>query len=94
MEPADAPADADDAIVRRLVNAAVLPDLLARELAAASIEALNLDAAVVFANLSNGNLRVISYAGIDADGAQAIAQLATRGGVVRGRQRDAGTDWP
>ena len=32
----DSPADADDAIVRRLVNAAVLPDLLARELAAAA----------------------------------------------------------
>jgi hydrogenase-4 transcriptional activator len=77
---ADSPGDADDAIVRRLVNAAVLPDLLARELVAALIEALNADAAVVFANPSNGHLRIISHAGIDAEGAQAIARLATRGG--------------
>jgi DNA-binding NtrC family response regulator/tetratricopeptide (TPR) repeat protein len=76
----DSPADADDAIVRRLVNAAVLPDLLARELVAALIEALNADAAVVFAHPATGNLRIISHAAIDADGAQAIARLATRGG--------------
>jgi hydrogenase-4 transcriptional activator len=75
------PVDADDAIVRRLVNAAVLPDLLARELVAAVIEALNADAAVVFATTSNGTLRVVSFAGIDADGAHAIARLATRGGA-------------
>ncbi|MGH9386384.1 MAG: sigma 54-interacting transcriptional regulator [Vicinamibacterales bacterium] len=75
------PADADDAIVRRLVNAAVLPDLLARELVAACIEALNADAAVVFATMATGNLRVLSFAGIDAEGAHAIARLAIRGGA-------------
>ena len=75
----DSPADADDAIVRRLVNAAVLPDLLARELVAALIEALNADAVVVFANPSSGGLRIISHAGVDAEGAQAIARLATGG---------------
>ena len=80
-ERVDSPADADDAIVRRLVNAAVLPDLLAKELAAAVIEALSSDAAVVFATLATGTLRIISHAGIDGDGAQEIAQLATRGGA-------------
>jgi DNA-binding NtrC family response regulator/tetratricopeptide (TPR) repeat protein len=75
----DSPADADDAIVRRLVNAAVLPDLLARELVAALIKALNADAVVVFANPSSGGLRIISHAGVDAEGARAIARLATRG---------------
>src|SRR4030095_13454573 len=74
-ERADPPADADDAIVRRLVNAAVLPDLLAKELTAAVIEALSADAAVVFATLAPGKLRIVSYAGIDADGVGAIAQL-------------------
>jgi hydrogenase-4 transcriptional activator len=76
----DSPAEADDAIVRRLVNAAVLPELLARELVAALIEALNADAVVVFANPSSGGLRIISHAGVDAEGAQAIARLA-RGGA-------------
>ena len=41
------PADADDALVQRLVNAAVLPDLLARELAMAVREAVLADVAVV-----------------------------------------------
>jgi hypothetical protein len=45
------PADADDALVRRLVDAAVLPDLLARELAATLLEAVHADAAAVFAEL-------------------------------------------
>ena len=42
------PADADDALVKRLVDAAVLPDLLARELATAMLEAVGADMAVVF----------------------------------------------
>ena len=45
------PADADDAIVRRIVDAAALPDLLGRETAAAMIEAAAGDCAVVFVNL-------------------------------------------
>ncbi len=78
--PVDSPGDADDAIVRRLVNAAVLPDLLARELAAALIEALNADAAIVFTNTANGTVRIISRAGVEADDAQSIAGLVARGG--------------
>lgn len=41
------PADADDALVRRLVDAAVLPDLLARELAATLLEAVSAGALIV-----------------------------------------------
>ena len=41
------PADADDALVRRLVDAAMLPELLARELTAALLEAVTADVAVV-----------------------------------------------
>jgi hypothetical protein len=37
------PADADDAIVRRIVDAAALPDLLGRETASAMLEAANGD---------------------------------------------------
>ena len=70
------PADADDAIVRRIVDAAVLPDLLARETAAAMLEAVGADVAAVFVQLPGGDVRVIAFAGTDADGARGLARLA------------------
>jgi DNA-binding NtrC family response regulator/tetratricopeptide (TPR) repeat protein len=73
------PADADDALVRRLVDAAILPELLARELAAALVEAVTADVAVVFAELPGGDIRVIAHSGADADGARSIARLAVQG---------------
>ena len=75
------PADADDALVRRLVDAAVLPDLLGRELAAALLEAVAADGAVVFVELPGGDVRVIALAGADADGARTLARLAVQGGA-------------
>ncbi len=42
------PADADDAIVRRMVDAAALPDLLGRETASALLEACAADCGVVY----------------------------------------------
>jgi hydrogenase-4 transcriptional activator len=48
------PADADDAIVRRIVDAAALPDLLGRETATAMFEAASADSAVVFVRLPGG----------------------------------------
>ena len=77
------PADADDALVRRLVNAAVMPDLLARELAATLLEAVTADLTVVFAEQPGGNVRVIAFAGADADAdaAAAMARLAVQGGA-------------
>jgi hydrogenase-4 transcriptional activator len=75
------PADADDALVRRLVDAAVLPDLLARELAATLLEAVNADIAAVFAELPGGDVRLIAFAGSDADGARTVARLAIQGGT-------------
>ena len=75
------PADADDALVRRLVDAAVLPDLLARELAATLLEAVNADAAAVFAELPGGDVRLIAFSGADADGSRTIARLAIQGGA-------------
>ena len=73
------PADADDAIVRRIVDAAALPDLLGRETAAAMIEAAAGDCAVVFVNLPGGDVRVVAAAGADADAARALARTAANG---------------
>jgi DNA-binding NtrC family response regulator/tetratricopeptide (TPR) repeat protein len=73
------PADADDALVRRLVDAAVLPELLARELTAALLEAVSADVAVLFVELPGGDLRLIAHAGADADGARTVARLGVQG---------------
>ena len=70
------PADADDALVRRLVDAAVLPDLLARELAATLLEAVTADATAVFVELPGGDVRLIAHAGGDADRARDLARRA------------------
>ena len=70
------PADADDALVRRLVDAAVLPDLLARELAATLLEAVTADSTAVFVELPGGDVRLIAHAGGDADQARSIARRA------------------
>jgi DNA-binding NtrC family response regulator/tetratricopeptide (TPR) repeat protein len=68
------PADADDAIVRRIVDAAALPDLLGRETAAALLEAAAADSAVVFVERPGGDVRVIASAGCDNDAARALAR--------------------
>ena len=75
------PADADDAIVRRIVDAAALPDLLGRETAAALLEAAAADCAVVFVAAAGGDVRVVASAGCDA-------RRGARAGAVGGaRQR-------
>ncbi len=51
------PADADDAIVRRIVDAAALPDLLGRETAAALFEAAAADCAVIYVELPGDTSR-------------------------------------
>jgi DNA-binding NtrC family response regulator/tetratricopeptide (TPR) repeat protein len=73
------PADADDALVRRLVDAAILPELLARELAAAVLEAVTADIVVVFAELPGGDIRLIAHSGSDADAARVVARNAAQG---------------
>jgi DNA-binding NtrC family response regulator/tetratricopeptide (TPR) repeat protein len=75
------PADADDALVRRLVDAAILPELLARELAAALLEAVSADVAVVFVELPGGDIRVIAHAGTDLDAARTVGRLGVQGGA-------------
>ena len=73
------PADADDALVRRLVDAAVLPDLLARELAASLLEAVTADVCVVYVELPGGDVRVVAFSGGDADSARTVARHAVQG---------------
>ena len=63
--------DGDDAMVRRIVDAAVLPELLAREGATALLEACDAQAAVIFVAAAGGQIRVLAAAGCDADSARA-----------------------
>ena len=73
------PADADDAIVRRIVDAAALPELLGRETASALLEAVAGDAAIVFVQLPGGDVRVVAAAGCDTDAARTLARSAMHG---------------
>src|SRR5258706_15670492 len=73
------PADADDAIVRRIVDAAALPELLGRETAAALLEAAAADCTVIFVALSGGDVRVIAAAGCEPDAARTMARAAAHG---------------
>ncbi len=78
------PADADDAVVRRLIDASVLPALLARETATAVLEATEADAAVIFVVPSAGEVRVVAVAGCDAAVARALARSAAQGNSAYG----------
>jgi hydrogenase-4 transcriptional activator len=73
------PSDADDAIVRRIVDAAALPDLLGRETASAMLEASNGESAVVYSELSSGDVAVVAAAGCDEDAARALARSTSHG---------------
>jgi hydrogenase-4 transcriptional activator len=73
------PADADDAIVRRIVDAAALPDLLGRETASALLETSGGDGAAVFVELTGGEVRIVAAAGFDTDTARSLARSADLG---------------
>jgi len=73
------PADADDAIVRRIVDAAALPDLLGRETAAALLEASGGDGAVVYVQPPSGDVRVVASAGCDDEVARVLARSGAHG---------------
>jgi hydrogenase-4 transcriptional activator len=77
--------DADDAIVRRLVDAAAFPELLGRETAAAIRDTLDADCAVVFVAPAEGEIRLVAWSGCDADRARAVASRALG--------RSHGTGW-
>jgi DNA-binding NtrC family response regulator len=78
--------DADEAIVRRLVDAAVFPELLARETATALLETIESDAAVVFVASPGGDVRVLAAAGCDANVARALARATLQGSQEYGAE--------
>ena len=80
------PADADDAIVRRIVDAAALPDLLGRETAAAMLEAASADSAIVYVRIPGAatgghgsDVRIVAAVGADMDSARTMARSAVNG---------------
>jgi hydrogenase-4 transcriptional activator len=79
-----APADADDAIVRRVVDASALPELLAREAAAALLEVSGADAVVIAIGAADGERRLVTHLGCDVTTAQLIARGAGRGPTPEG----------
>ncbi|MBI2829019.1 MAG: sigma 54-interacting transcriptional regulator [Acidobacteria bacterium] len=78
-QPVVSPAEADEAVVRRLVDAAILPELLARETATALLETLEADAVVVSVAVPGGEVRVVAAAGCDTDVARALGRAASQG---------------
>jgi DNA-binding NtrC family response regulator/tetratricopeptide (TPR) repeat protein len=72
-------ADEDEGIIRRLVEAAILPELLSRETAAALLETTEADAVVIYVESSSGELRIVASAGCDASVARALARAAHQG---------------
>jgi hydrogenase-4 transcriptional activator len=83
-ETTESPVDADDAVIRRLVDASVLPDLLARETAASLVEATQADAAVIFVVPAVGEVRIVAVSGCDAGVARALARAAAQGNSAYG----------
>jgi DNA-binding NtrC family response regulator/tetratricopeptide (TPR) repeat protein len=72
-------AEVDEAIVRRLVDAAILPELLARETATALMETLGAGGVVVFVAPPAGEMRVLASTGCGVEEARAVARAASQG---------------
>ena len=79
------PLDADEAIVRRLVDAAAFPELLGRETAAAIRDTMDADCAVVFVAPPEAEIRLVAWSGCDPERARGIASRAVG--------RSHGTGW-
>ncbi len=71
--------------MQRLVNASVLPDLLAHELVMAAREAVLADLAVVYVAPPGGDLRLLASAGGDTAAARTLATAASAGGTFAGQ---------
>jgi DNA-binding NtrC family response regulator/tetratricopeptide (TPR) repeat protein len=71
--------DGDDVIVRRLVAAAAVPDLLGRESVSAMLESCDAEAAVIFVRPAGADVLVVASGGADAHAARALAAAAARG---------------
>jgi DNA-binding NtrC family response regulator/tetratricopeptide (TPR) repeat protein len=73
------PSDADEGIVRRLVDAAIFKELLARETAAALIEVTQGVAVSVFVESAGGDVRVVAATGCDNNAAMSLAHAGRQG---------------
>ncbi len=71
--------DGDDAIVRRLVDASVMPELLAREGATAILEACDGEAVVLYVEVAGSQPRVLAAAGCGLPRARVLAAAARDG---------------
>jgi hydrogenase-4 transcriptional activator len=78
------PVDGDAALVRRIVDAAVTPALLAKEGTTTLLEACDGQAAVIFTQPRPGEVHVVAAAGCDAETARAMAGAASRSIGVAG----------
>jgi len=76
--------EVDEGIIRRLVDAAIFPELLSREMATALLETTEVDAVVVFVESSSGELRIVATAGCDISTARALARAANQGSTEYG----------
>lgn len=75
-------ADADEGIVRRLIDAAIFKELLARETATALLEIAEGAAAIVWVTGLDGARRILAASGCDTDEAARLATTIDEGGVA------------
>ena len=76
--------DGEAALVRRIVDAAVTPALLAKEGTTTLLEACDAQAAVIFTQPRRGEVQVIAAAGCDVETARAMAGAAARSVTAAG----------
>jgi DNA-binding NtrC family response regulator/tetratricopeptide (TPR) repeat protein len=74
---------ADDAIVTRLADAAILPDLLARETVTTVQDITGLDTVVAFVAPRGSDPRLLDFRGCDRNDALALARAAADGAAER-----------
>jgi DNA-binding NtrC family response regulator/tetratricopeptide (TPR) repeat protein len=76
--------DAEDAVVRRLVDASLMPELLARETAAVAAELPGAVGALIAVRSTKGDSRVIAAVGLDAERAAVVARAPAGNGRLDG----------
>jgi DNA-binding NtrC family response regulator/tetratricopeptide (TPR) repeat protein len=76
--------DGEAALVRRIVDAAVTPALLAKEGTTTLLEACDAQAAVIFTQPRRGDVQVVAAAGCDTETARALAGAAARASTAAG----------
>src|SRR3954466_13421945 len=70
--------DGDDALVRRIVDAATIPALLARDGATALLEACDAQAVVLFVRTAGGQIQLLGPGGSAAASARVLAAASQR----------------